>query len=172
MLKAAYFRSINQSMAVIFCSHLNTFSCHGNYKERKIYLFQDSFTGIFKRPVFCRAPEWWQCARGCCVFRHELPSSEGPEKDSGLVLEPSWKEEVVPLGGTCVAQNLQMGEDKSVRPAVSLTIFQTSESFQSQNHVHINQMTRCFRECQFTVCLGMSTCINSLVWEIIPLSLR
>lgn len=77
-------------------------------KEGKIYLFQDSFTGIFKRPVFRRARECWWCARGCCVFPHERPSFEGPEKDSGLVLEPSWKEVVVPLGGTCVAQNLQI----------------------------------------------------------------
>lgn len=34
-------------------------------------------------------------------------------------------EGVVPWGGTCVAQNLQMGENKSVRFAILLTTFQT-----------------------------------------------
>lgn len=34
-------------------------------------------------------PQNVMSARGCCVSRHVRPSSAGPEKDSGLVLEPS-----------------------------------------------------------------------------------
>lgn len=75
-------------------------------KQGELYLSQASFTGIVERPFSLRAPEWQRCARGCCAFQRELPFSEGPEKGSGLVLVLSWKEGVVPLGGTCVVQNL------------------------------------------------------------------
>lgn len=140
---AVYF---NISIPLILWTCVGRHGCHsptahiwthsstmGTTKEGKIYLFQDSFTGIFRCPFFHVAPEWWECARGCCVFQHEPPSSAGPEKGSGLVLGPSWKEGVVPLGGTCVAQNLQMGKNTAVKPTVPVTMFQTTQSFQDHN---------------------------------------
>ena len=75
MLTAAYFRSINPlrthrgnhgccSPTAHIWIHSTTV---GTTKEGKIYLFRDSFTRIFKRPLFCRAPEWWWVL-GAAVF--------------------------------------------------------------------------------------------------------
>lgn len=94
MFEAAYLRSTDP------LNRLGQHGCHSptasvsecsatmeTTKEGKIRLFRDSIIGVLE----CLLPQTRVVvyARGCCVSQHGLPSSEGPEKDSGLVLEPS-----------------------------------------------------------------------------------